>query len=149
MTDETNNIESRNASPEMRAQMETDTASAAPNRRRMLMMGAVAATTVVSIRPAMAQSAASVSNCTIRIPGNHAAGKFINPDGSLVDPNTEGAFAPPNRTYSRDEIYRAFYGQNLPGSDYGSSRAYVNYMKNLRRGQSGFTCFASIQTPGR
>lgn len=118
-----------------------------PNRRRMLMMGAVAATTVIAVRPAMAQSAASVSNCTIKIPGGHAAGKWIQPDGSLVAPDTEGAFAPPHRTYSRQEIYNAFYGHDLPGSDYGASRAYVNYMKRLRRGQSGFTCFASIQFP--
>ncbi len=118
-----------------------------PNRRRMLMMGAVAASSVVTIRPAMAQSTASVTNCTIQIFGNQTGHRSILPDGSLVPHGTPGAFRPPARRYTRDEIFFALHGHDLPGSDYGASRAYVNYIKNLRSGEPGFTCYTSIITP--
>ena len=119
-----------------------------PNRRRMLMMGAVAASSVVTIRPAMAQSAASVTNCTIDIIGRHTGGRSILMDGTLVPPGTPGAFPVPNRRYTRDEIFFAIHGHDLPGSNYGESRAYINYLKSLRSGQPGFSCFASIRAPG-
>ena len=49
-------------------------------RRRALMMGAVTASAVVSIKPALAQTAGSVLNCEIPVPGNHAAGGYIAPE---------------------------------------------------------------------
>ena len=27
------------------------------------------------------------------------------------------------------------------------SRAYINYIRRLQQGQSGFTCYASLQSP--
>lgn len=119
---------------------------AEPNRRRMLMMGAVAASTVVSIRPAMAQSAGSVLNCEIPIPGPHGAGQSVAPDGSLVPRYTEGSFDPYGRRFKARDIQRAFRGRRLRGTSREETRAYTNYIKRLRTGQSGFTCFASIVT---
>lgn len=117
------------------------------NRRQMLMMGAVAASTIVAVRPAMAQSAGSVLNCTIRIPGPHGTGQNIAPDGTLVPKGTEGSFSPYGRRYNGEQIKRALNGRNLPGLGYEESRAYTNYVKRLQAGQSGFTCFASLQMP--
>src|SRR3712207_5952739 len=65
-----------------------------PSRRVVLALGAAAASTVVTIRPALAQTAGSVLNCQIPIPAPEAAGKYIAPDGSLVAPGTPGAFPP-------------------------------------------------------
>ncbi len=121
-------------------------AGAEPNRRRMLMMGAVAATTAVSVRPAMAQTSSSVLTCTVPIPGPHGAGQNVAPDGSLVPRNTPGSFNPYGRRFRGEDLRHAVRGRTLPGTTYQETRAYVKYIKRLRSGQSGFTCFASIQT---
>lgn len=116
-------------------------------RRRALMMGAVGASAVVSIKPALAQTAGSVLNCEIPIPGNHVSGGYIAPDGKIVPPDTPGAFAPQGRTFSGEEVKRAIRGSSLPGTSYEESQAYVNYVRRLQHGQSGFTCYASLQMP--
>lgn len=120
---------------------------AVPNRRRMLMMGAVAASAVVTVRPAIAQSAGSVLNCEIPVPGPHGAGQNIAADGSLVPRDTEGSFTPSGRKYTGEQVKRALRGRRLPGTQYEESRAYTNYIRRLQYGQSGFTCFASLQMP--
>ena len=38
-------------------------------------------------------------------------------------------------------------GRTLPGTSYDQSQAYVNYIRRLQAGQSGFTCYASLQMP--
>ncbi|SIN90002.1 hypothetical protein SAMN02745824_2223 [Parasphingorhabdus marina DSM 22363] len=116
-------------------------------RRRALMMGAVTASAVVSIKPALAQTAGSVLNCEIPIPGNHAAGGYIAPDGKVVPPDTPGAFPPAYDSFSGEEIRRAMSGRSLPGVSREQSKAYVNYVRRLQSGQSGFTCYASLQMP--
>lgn len=116
-------------------------------RRRALMMGAVGASAVVSIKPALAQTAGSVLNCEIPIPGNHVSGGYIAPDGKIVPPDTPGAFAPQGRTFTGEEVKRAMRGSSLPGTSYEESQAYVNYVRRLQHGQSGFTCYASLQMP--
>ena len=117
------------------------------NRRRALMLGAVGATAIVSIRPALAQTAASVVTCEIPVPDPGRAGSYIAPDGQLVPAGTQGAFAPPGVAYKADDVKRALSGGTLPGADYESSRAYTNYIRRLQSGTSGFTCFASLQMP--
>jgi hypothetical protein len=119
------------------------------NGRRALMLGAVGASAVLSIRPALAQVASSVTNCRIPIPDPARSSNYIAADGSLVPPGTVGAFAPPGRSYSAQEIKAALTGSALPGSDYTTSQAYINYVRRLQAGQSGFTCYASLQMPGR
>jgi hypothetical protein len=116
-------------------------------RRRVLMLGAATAAAVVSIRPALAQSAASVMTCEIPVPDLGRAGQYIDPNGNVVPAGTKGAFAPPGRPFKGDEVKRALAGGQLPGTTYDSSRAYMAYIRRLQRGQGGFTCFASLQMP--
>jgi hypothetical protein len=116
-------------------------------RRRALMMGAITASAVVSIKPALAQTAGSVLNCEIPVPGNHAAGGHIAADGAVVPADTPGAFPPAGRNFTGEEVRRAMNGRALPGTSYDQSQAYVNYIRRLQSGQSGFTCYASLQMP--
>ena len=116
-------------------------------RRRALMLGAAGASAIVSIRPALAQTSASLSHCEIPVPDAGRAGSYIAADGSLVPAGTPGAFPPPSGTFKAEDVRRALAGGNLPGADYNSSRAYTNYIRRLQSGTSGFTCFASLQMP--
>ncbi len=112
-----------------------------PSRRMVLALGAAAASTVVTIRPALAQTAGSVLNCQIPIPAPEAAGKYIAPDGSLVAPGTPGAFPSPG-TITGEQAK-----QMLRGGGSQASQAYANYIRRLQAGMSGFTCYASLQMP--
>lgn len=115
--------------------------------RRALMLGAAGAAAVVSIRPALAQAHASVMMCEIPVPDAGHAGRAIAADGSLVPAGTAGSFPASNRSFKGDEVRQAMGGGTLPGVDYERSRAYMNYIRRLQRGTSGFTCFASLQSP--
>lgn len=116
-------------------------------RRRALMLGAVAASAVVSVRPAIAQTAGSVLNCQIPVPGPHGTGQNIDAYGKLVPPNTPGSFVATGQKYTGEQVKAAMNGRSLPGTSYEQSQAYVNYIRKLQSGQSGFTCFASLQMP--
>tara|TARA_R110000850_G_scaffold8106_3_gene30085 strand:- start:937 stop:1353 length:417 start_codon:yes stop_codon:yes gene_type:complete len=116
-------------------------------RRRALMMGAITASAVVSIKPALAQTAGSVLNCEIPVPDNSSMGGHIAADGTVVSPDTPGAFPPAGRNFTGEEVRQAMNGRTLPGTSYDQSQAYVNYIRRLQAGQSGFTCYASLQMP--
>ncbi|MDB5704888.1 MAG: hypothetical protein JWN66_2004 [Sphingomonas bacterium] len=116
-------------------------------RRRALMLGAVGATAIVSIRPALAQTAASVVTCEIPVPDPGRAGSYIAADGTLVPAGTPGAFAPAGKAFKGGDVKTALGGGQLPGTSYDQSRAYTNYIRRLQSGTSGFTCFASLQMP--
>ncbi len=119
-----------------------------PSRRTVLALGAAAASTVVTIRPALAQTAGSVLNCEIPVPGPQAAGSYIAADGSLVPPGTEGAFPPAPRPITGEEARLLLRGGPTPGGfDSQSAQAYANYIRRLQAGMSGFTCYASLQMP--
>lgn len=118
-----------------------------PTRRRALMLGAAGVATVVSVRPALAQTAGSVLNCEIPVPGPHGTGMNIDATGKLVAADTPGSFVATGQKFSGEEVKRALSGQTLPGTSYEQSQAYVNYIRRLQAGQSGFTCFASLQMP--
>ena len=121
---------------------------AAPTRRRLLMLGAVSASAVVTIRPALAQTTGSVLNCQIPVPDPASGGNWIDPDGKLVPPNTPGAFMPLTRPLTGEEVKGAIRsGAPYSGQSYEASRAYTNYIRRLQHGNSGFTCFASLQAP--
>lgn len=124
-----------------------ETEEATPSRRRMLALGAVGVSAALTIRPAFAQTAVSVMNCQIPVPGPTGAGKYIDTAGKLVPPGTKGAFPGSPRPFTGEEVKRAFRGQTLPGTTYNQSQAYLQYIRRLQAGQSGFTCFASITTP--
>lgn len=116
-----------------------------PTRRRLLALGAVTAGAALTIRPALAQTAVSVMNC--QIPVSPPGGQYIDPYGKLVPAGTQGAFAGSPRPFTGEEVKAAFNGRTLPGTNYQQSQAYLQYIRRLQAGQSGFTCFASIQMP--
>jgi ABC-type sugar transport system substrate-binding protein len=118
-----------------------------PTSRRTLMLGAAAASAVVAVRPAMAQAAGSVLNCEIPIPGPHGSGMNIDAHGALVTPDTPGSFTATGQKFSGEQVKRAINGGQLPGTSYEQNQAYVNYIRRLQAGQSGFTCFHSLQMP--
>ena len=123
-------------------------ADGVPTRRRVLALGAVTAGAVVSIRPALAQTAGSVLNCEIPVPDPGRAGSYIDVNGRVVPARTKGAFPSSPRPFKGEEVKRSMAtGRSLPGTDSERSRAYVNYIRRLQRGQGGFTCFASLQMP--
>lgn len=131
----------------MRDDTDDPTPEGTATRRRVLQLGAVGASAVVSIRPALAQTIGSVSHCEIPVPDPGRAGSFIAADGSVVAPGTPGAFAPPGQPFKGEDVRRALAGGQLPGTTWDSNRAYVKYIRRLQRGQGGFTCFASLQMP--
>lgn len=127
--------------------MTDDSPDPATPSRRLLMLGAIGASAIVSIRPALAQTSGSISTCEIPVPDPSRAGNYIAADGSLVSPGTPGSFPPAGRPFRGDEVTAALLGGTLPGTDYERSRAYTNYIRRLQSGSSGFTCFASLQMP--
>jgi hypothetical protein len=123
--------------------------SGVANRRRVLQLGALGASAVMTVRPALATTMASVINCQIPVPDPARAGNMIAADGSLVPPGTVGAFSGPATPLKGADVKRALAGGSLPGQDPAASQAYMNYVRRLQHGQSGFTCYASLQMPGR
>ena len=119
-----------------------------PSRRAILALGAAAASTVVTIRPALAQTAGSVLNCEIPVPGPQAGGNFIAADGTLVPAGTPGAYPPLARPLKGEEVKAMLNGGRAPaGVDSEAAQAYANYIRRLQAGMSGFTCYASLQMP--
>ncbi|MBR0553962.1 hypothetical protein [Stakelama marina] len=115
--------------------------------RRALMLGAVSASAIVSIRPALAQTTASISTCEIPVPDPQRAGSYIAQDGTLVPAGTPGAYPPAAAPFKGEDVKKALAGGTLPGTDYETSQAYTQYIRRLQAGTSGFTCFASLQMP--
>ena len=134
-------------SDDIPAENQGQSEEAVPSRRKMLALGAVGVSAALTIRPAFAQTAVSVMNCQIPVPDASAAGRYIDAAGKLVPPGTQGAFPGAPRPFTGEEVKRAFRGQTLPGTSYNQSQAYLQYIRRLQAGQSGFTCFASIQMP--
>ncbi|MGN6377031.1 MAG: hypothetical protein ACTHMG_15960 [Sphingomonas sp.] len=124
-----------------------DEAAGSPTRRRALMLGAVGVSAVVSIRPALAQTQASVMNCEIPVPDAGRADSWIASDGSVVAAGTPGAFPPASMAFKGDDVKTALAGGQLPGTTWEQNQAYVKYIRRLQSGTSGFTCFASLQMP--
>ena len=70
------------------------TATLRADRRSVLLFGRRRGVDGDHVRPALAQTAGSVLNCEIPVPGPHAAVTYIGQDGAPVAPGTPGA-APP------------------------------------------------------
>lgn len=115
-----------------------------PSRRTVLMLGAAAASSVVTIKPALASTVGSVLNCQIPVPGPQAGGQHIAADGSLVAPGTPGA-VPGIGNVTGEQAKVLLRGSTPPGLDPQSAQAYANYIRRLQAGMSGFTCYASLQ----
>ena len=131
----------------MRDEHPLETADHGATRRRALMLGAVGAASVISIRPALAQTNASVLTCEVPVPDAGRAGSAIAADGSVVPAGTAGSFPTTGKVFKGEQVKQALSGGQLPGTDYETSRAYTNYIRKLQSGTSGFTCFASLQMP--
>jgi hypothetical protein len=122
----------------------------AATRRGVLMLGAIGASAVVTIRPALAETTGSVLACQIPVPDSTRAGQYIAADGTTVAPGTKDAFPPAPRPLTGEEVRTALHGGPSPsGMAPDQTRAYVNYIRRLQQGQSGFTCYASLQAPRR
>jgi hypothetical protein len=125
----------------------TDGASGA-SRRTVLALGAAAVSTVVTIRPALAQTAGSVLNCEIPVPGPQAGTNYIAADGTPVPSGTPGAYPPLVRPLKGEEAKALLMSGRAPaGVDAEAAQAYANYIRRLQAGMSGFTCYASLQMP--
>ena len=124
-----------------------DETAAAPARRAVLRMGALGAAAVVTIRPAIAQAATSVLTCQIPVPDAARVGSYIAADGSVVPAGTAGAFPGAGTPVKGEDVKRALVGGTFPGADPSQSQAWTNYIRRLQHGQSGFTCYASLQMP--
>ena len=94
--------------------------------RRALMLGAASASAIVSIRPALAQTSASVMHCEIPVPDPGRAGQYVAADGKLVPAGTPGAFPAAGTPFKAEDVKRALNGGTLPGTTYEQSRAYTN-----------------------
>ncbi len=144
MTDPSN-PDAEPASPDIAP---ADAPDAGATRRGALMLGALGVSAVVTIRPALAQTAGSVLNCQIPVPDPARGGNWIDPNGRVVPANTPGAFPPAGRPFTGQEVKAARSRQrSLSGTTPDQNRAYLNYIGRLQQGQSGFTCFASLQMP--
>ena len=118
------------------------------SRRTVLALGAAAVSTVVTIRPALAQTAGSVLNCEIPVPGPQAGTNYIAADGTLVPSGTPGAYPPLARALKGEEAKALLMSGRAPaGVDAEAAQAYANYIRRLQAGMSGFTCYASLQMP--
>src|SRR3546814_14523926 len=82
-------------------------------------------------------------NCEIPVPDATAAGQYIDASGKIVPPGAKDAFPGAPRPFTGEEVKRAFRGRSLPGTTYDQSQAYLQYIRRLQAGQSGFTCFRS------
>lgn len=129
-------------------QVPPSTPSLVQSRRSVLTLGAAGAATVLSVRPALANTMGSVLTCTIPVPDAAHSGQYIDASGNLVAPGTPNAFPPAGALRGQD-VKNALGGLTLPGTSYSPSQAYMAYIRRLQGGQSGFTCFASLQMPGR
>ena len=132
-----------------RTESRSGDSGALPSRRVVLALGAAAAATGVTVRPAQAQTAGSVLNCEIPVPAPQAgAGQYIAADGSLVPAGTAGAYPPLARPLKGEEVKAMLSGGRAPaGVDAEAAQAYANYIRRLQAGMSGFTCYASLQMP--
>ena len=131
----------------MNAPEDPETKGFVASRRAVLALGAVAASTVVTVRPALAQAAGSILACQIPVPGPHAAGSYIAAAGTTVAPGTPGAAPPLSRPLTGEEAKVLLRGSTPPGVDPRAAQAYANYIRRLQAGMSGFTCYASLQMP--
>ena len=109
------------------------------------MLGAVGVAASLTVRPAFAQTAVSVMNCQIPVPDAAHAGRAIALDGRVVPAGTRGSVPAAMRPFTGEEVKAALGGRSLPGTTYEQNTAYLNYIRRLRNGQQGFTCYASIQ----
>lgn len=119
-------------------------------RRAMLRIGALGTAAVMTVRPGIAQAATSALTCSIPVPQSSQAGKWIKKDGSVVKAGTKNSYPPPSAPLAGEDVKNSLkYGTNYPGYSRDQTDAYNHYIENLTMGKQGYTCYASLQSPGR
>lgn len=119
-------------------------------RRAMLRIGALGTAAIVTIRPGVAQAAASALTCQVPVPQTSQSNKWIKNNGDVVNPNTGNSYAPPSQPLKGEDVKNSLkYGTNYPGYNSNQTSAYNNYIKKLTMGKQGYTCYVSLQSPGR
>ena len=91
--------------------------------RRALMLGVAGVAAIVSVRPALAQTAGSVLNCQIPVPGPHGTGMNIDAAGMLVPPDTPGSFVATGQNFTGEEGKRPCTGRTPSGTSYEPNQA--------------------------
>lgn len=118
------------------------------SRRNLLRLTALGGAAIATVRPGIAQAAASAIKCEIPIPDSANAGKWVKSDGTLVKSGTSGAYAPPSSPLKGEDVKNSLsYGTTYSGYTSQQTSAYNNYIKKLTVGKQGYTCYASVQTP--
>ena len=119
------------------------------SRRNLLRFAALGGAAVVTVRPGIAQAAASAMKCSIPVPDSANAGKWIkNSDGSVVAKNTANAIAGPTNPLPGEDVKNSIkYGTTYPGYTSAQTTTWNKYINKLTTGKQGYTCFASVQNP--
>lgn len=138
-------------------QPDTERPDAAPaeveamrTRRAMLRIGALGAAAVVTVRPGIAQAATSALTCQIPVPQSTQSGKWIKNNGDVVNANTANSYPPPTQPLKGEDVKNSLkYGTSYPGYNSQKTDAYNKYIKKLTMGKQGYTCYVSLQSPGR
>ncbi len=116
-------------------------------RRAMLRIGALGTAAIVTVKPGIANAAVSAITCSIRVPQSSQAGKWIKKDGSVVNPNTNNSFDPPDTPLAGEDIKNSLaYGTRYSGYNQNATDAFNNYIERLTIGKQGYTCYSSIQS---
>lgn len=127
-----------------------DETGALQTRRAMLRIGALGTAAVVTVRPGIAHAAVSALTCQIPVPQSTQPNKWIKNNGTVVNPNTANSYKPPSQPLKGEDVKNSLkYGTNYPGYTSQQTSAYNNYIKKLTMGKQGYTCYASLQSPGR
>lgn len=126
------------------------------NRRRMLKLGMAAAPAIVTLKASPASAARSIP-CSIPV-ADHTGGYYRKPwknvkhNGELTEEpvgGTEDIVPPPSkRVVDEGELVPGYTSEDLLQSSGTIPEHHLNYIRNLDRGQRGFTCFASIRARG-
>ena len=118
-------------------------------RRNMLRFAALGGAAVVTVRPGIAQAAASAMKCSIPVPDSANSTKWIrNSDGALVAKNTAKSIPGPSSPLAGEDVKNSLrYGTTYPGYTSAQTTTWNKYINNLTVGKQGYTCFASVQNP--
>lgn len=116
------------------------------SRRTLLRLGALAAPAVVTLKPAFAQTQASILNCEVPVT------TWVTENGEPALSDDPEAIAPPNRPYIGEEIRT----RDMPSDialvdskpyDQRAFDAHIRYLEKHAQPGQGLTCMASIMRP--
>lgn len=123
----------------------TEEGTALQSRRALLRIATLGTAAIVTVKPGMANAAVSAIKCSVPVPQQSQAGKWIKKDGSVVNPNTNNAYDPPDTPLKGEDVKNSLaYGTRYSGYGQAETDAFNKYIKNLTIGKQGYTCYSSI-----